>query len=277
MSMGLSSGRVGLECRLGFFRRKRVDGLPPEILALLALVALVAGFVDAIAGGGGLLTLPALLWAGLPPAVALGTNKLQGTFGTASATAHFLRRGKLELRPLLPAAAASFAGSAGGSLLVSRIDPDALRWLLPALLLAFAAYFLRSPRVGDLPSRRRVGPAAFAATAGVGIGFYDGFFGPGTGSFFALAFVALLGLDLAHATGGAKLLNFASNLAALLVFAAGGHVLWPVGLVMAVGQWLGAWLGAHMAIRHGARLIRPLLVAVSAVLSVKLLVEQLGA
>ena len=254
-----------------------MDALPPEILTALALVALVAGFVDAIAGGGGLLTLPALLWAGLPPAIALGTNKLQGTFGTASATIHFLRRDKLALRPLLPAAVASFAGSIGGSLLVSRVDPDTLRWLLPALLLAFALYFLRSPRVGDRPSPRRLGPVAFAGTAGLGIGFYDGFFGPGAGSFFALAFVALLGDDLARATGGSKLLNFASNLAALLVFASGGHVLWPVGLVMAAGQWVGAWLGAHLAIRHGARLIRPLLVAVSALLSAKLLVEQLGA
>jgi hypothetical protein len=258
-------------------RRNRVDFLPSEILIALALVALVAGFVDAIAGGGGLLTLPALLWAGLPPAVALGTNKLQGAFGTASATAHFLRRGKLALRPLLPAAATSFAGSAGGSLLVSHIDADALSWLLPALLLSFAVYFLRSPRVGDQPSRQRLGPAAFAATAGFGIGFYDGFFGPGAGAFFALAFVALLGFDLARAIGGTKLLNFASNLAALLVFAVGGHVLWSVGLVMAVGQWLGAWLGARLAIRHGARLIRPLLVSVSVILSVKLLMQQIGA
>jgi uncharacterized membrane protein YfcA len=253
-----------------------VDVLPPEILAVLALIALVAGFVDAIAGGGGMLTLPALLWAGLPPATALGTNKLQGTFGTASATAHFWRRGALDLRPLLPAAAASFAGAALGALAVAHADPDALRWLLPALLLGFAAYFLHSPRVGDLPAQRRIGPATFAATAGAGIGFYDGFFGPGTGSFFALAFVALLGFDLARATAGTKLLNFSSNLAALLVFAAGGHVAWTTGLVMAVGQWAGAWLGAHMALRHGARLIRPLLVAVSVLLSLKLLVDQLG-
>ena len=251
-----------------------MEALPLEILAVLGLVALAAGFVDAIAGGGGMLTLPALLWAGLPPVAALGTNKLQGTFGTASATAQFLRRGTLDLRALLPAAVASFAGSTLGSLLVSRLDPAALAQLLPLLLLGFAAYFLVSPRVGDLPSRRRVGPVAFAATAGAGIGFYDGFFGPGTGSFFAVAFVALLGFDLSRATAGTKLLNFASNLAALLAFAAGGHVVWSVGLLMAVAQGAGAWVGAHLAFRHGARLIRPLLVTVSVLLSVKLLAES---
>jgi uncharacterized membrane protein YfcA len=117
----------------------------------------------------------------------------------------------------------------------------------------------------------------FGLLVGVGIGFYDGFFGPGTGSFFALAFVALLGYDLRRATAGTKLLNFASNLAALLVFAAGGHVVWMVGLAMAAGQWAGAWVGAHLVIRHGARLVRPLLVAVSLLLSLRLLVQQLGA
>jgi uncharacterized membrane protein YfcA len=113
--------------------------------------------------------------------------------------------------------------------------------------------------------------------AGAGIGFYDGVFGPGTGSFFALAFVALLGYGLRQATASSKLLNFASNLAALLVFALGGHVAWTLGLAMAVGQWIGAWVGAHLVIQHGARLVRPLLVVVSLLLSIRLLVEQLGA
>jgi hypothetical protein len=252
-----------------------VDLITPELLAVLALVAALAGCIDAIAGGGGLLTLPALLWAGLPPVAALATNKLQGSFGTASATLRFLRHGAIDLRGLGPAALLAFAGSAGGSWLVGRIDPGALAHLLPALLVAFALYFLLSPRVGDLPSRRRLGLAAFGVLAGAGIGFYDGFFGPGTGSFFALAFVALLGCDLRQATAGSKLLNFASNLAALLVFAAGGHVVWSVGLAMAVGQWVGASVGAHLVIRHGARLVRPLLVGVSLLLSLRLLVQQL--
>ena len=253
-----------------------MDLLAPDLLGLLVLIAAVAGCLDAIAGGGGLLTLPALLWAGLPPIEALATNKLQGSFGTASATLHFLRHGSIDLRALGPAAVLTFAGAAAGSWLVSRIDPGALARLLPLLLVGFALYFLFSPRVGDLPSHRRLGLPAFGLLAGAGIGFYDGVFGPGTGSFFALAFVALLGYDLRQATAGSKLLNFASNLAALLVFALGGHVVWTVGLAMAVGQWGGAWLGAHLVLHHGARLVRPLLVAVSLLLSLRLLVEQLG-
>ena len=253
-----------------------MDPLAPELLGLLVLVAGVAGCIDAIAGGGGLLTLPALLWAGLPPVEALATNKLQGSFGTASATLRFLRHGAIDLRALGTPALLTFVGAAGGSWLVGRIDPGALARLLPLLLVAFALYFLLSPRVGDLPSRRRLGLPAFGLLAGAGIGFYDGVFGPGTGSFFALAFVALLGYGLRQATAGSKLLNFASNVAALLVFALGGHVVWTVGLAMAVGQWSGAWLGAHLVIRHGARLVRPLLVTVSLLLSVRLLVQQLG-
>jgi uncharacterized membrane protein YfcA len=254
-----------------------VDPLSPELLGLLVVVATVAGCIDAIAGGGGLLTLPALLWAGLPPVEALATNKLQGSFGTASATLRFLRHGAIDLRALGPAALLTFAGAALGSWLVGRIDAGALARLLPVLLVAFALYFLLSPRVRDLPSRRRLGLPAFGVVAGAGIGFYDGVFGPGTGSFFALAFVALLGYGLRQATASSKLLNFASNLAALLVFALGGHVAWTLGLAMAVGQWIGAWVGAHLVIQHGARLVRPLLVVVSLLLSIRLLVEQLGA
>jgi uncharacterized membrane protein YfcA len=243
-----------------------VNPVTPELLGLLALTAGVAGCIDAIAGGGGLLTLPALLGAGLAPVEALATNKLQGSFGTASATLRFLRHGAIDLRALAPAALLSFAGAAGGSRLVSGVDPGALARLLPLLLVAFALYFLLSPRVGDLPSRRRIGLPAFGLLAGAG-----------TGSFFALAFVALLGCGLREATAGSKLLNFASNVASLAVFALGGHVAWTIGLAMAVGQWGGAWLGAHLVIRHGARLVRPLLVAVSLLLSVRLLVQQLGA
>jgi len=254
-----------------------VEPLAPELLGLLVLIAGVAGCIDAIAGGGGLLALPALLWAGLPPLEALATNKLQGSFGTASATVRFLRHGAIDLRALGPAAILTFAGSAAGSWLVSRVDPGALARLLPLLLVAFALYFLLSPRAGDLPSRQRLGLAPFGLLVGAGVGFYDGFFGPGTGSFLALAFVALLGYDLRRATAGTKLLNFASNLAALLVFAAGGHVVWTVGLAMAVGQWAGAWVGAHLVIRHGARLVRPLLVVVSLLLSLRLLMQQLDA
>jgi len=154
---------------------------------------------------------------------------------------------------------------------VQFLEADLLRDLIPILLIGFGLYFLLSPRVGDLDAHQRVPLRVFALTAGVGIGFYDGFFGPGTGSFFALAFVALLGHNLRRATAHAKLLNFTSNLAALLLFLIGGQLVWSLGLAMALGQVVGAYLGSHLVLRHGVRLVRPLLVIVSLVMSLRLL------
>lgn len=236
-------------------------------------VALVAGLVDAIAGGGGLLVMPALLWAGLTPLQALATNKAQGVFGTAAATAHFLRRGAIDLPRAAGAVACTFAGAGAGALLVRQLGGALLDWLIPLLLIAFALYFLISPRVSDLDSHRRLGDHAFALLLGTGLGFYDGFFGPGTGTFFAMGYVALLGYNLRKATAHTKLLNFTSNLAALLCFLPGGQIVWTYGLVMAAGQLLGAWIGSHLVLRHGARLVRPALVLASLAVSGQLLWE----
>jgi uncharacterized membrane protein YfcA len=247
-----------------------------EPLALLFLLALTAGAVDAIAGGGGLLTVPALLWAGLTPVEALATNKAQGVFGTLAATAQFIRRGMIEPRRAALAVACTFAGAAAGAVAVQFLPNDLLARLVPLLLIAFALYFLLSPRVSDVDSHRRIGDATFGALVGTGVGFYDGFFGPGTGTFFAVAYVALLGLNLRRATAHAKLLNFTSNLAAFLFFVAGGQVVWAIALAMAAGQLAGGWLGAHLVIRHGTRLIRPVLVAASIAVSLKLLLGPPG-
>lgn len=248
-----------------------MEALSPEIWLLLVMVAGLAGFVDAIAGGGGLLALPALLWAGLPPLQALATNKLQGSFGTLTATVHHLRHGQLRLGELWPAVLCTFLGAASGTVTVQYLSSQLLEQLVPLLLIGFALYFLFSPRVGDADARQRMRLPAFGVLIGFGVGFYDGFFGPGTGSFFALGFVLLLGWNLRRATGGTKLLNFTSNIASLLFFAVGGHVLWGLGLAMGMAQVAGAWLGSHLVIRHGSRIVRPLLVAVCLALSVKLL------
>jgi hypothetical protein len=236
----------------------------------LLAVAAVAGFVDSIAGGGGLLTLPALLWAGLPPALALGSNKLQGSFGTLTATWSFARRGLVDPRKMLPAIACTLLGAVLGTALVQHMDPGFLARLIPLLLIGFALYFWFSPRVSDLDAHARLGQGAYAALVGTGVGFYDGFFGPGTGSFFAAAYVALLGYNLRRATAHTKVLNFTSNIASLATFAIGGNVVWAVGLVMAAGQFAGAWAGSRLVMRHGARLVRPLLVVVSLAISIKL-------
>lgn len=247
-----------------------------ELLTLPIALALflaggLAGFIDSMAGGGGLITLPALLAAGLSPAQALGTNKLQSSFGSFSATWNFVRRGRVDLREMAGCVACTFVGAALGAALVQFLRADFLAGLLPFLLVGIAAYFLFSPRVGEVDSHRRVGLPAFAATAGFGLGFYDGFFGPGTGSFLALAFVGLLGFNLAKATAHAKLLNFTSNFAALLAFLVGGEVVWAAGLVMAAGQFLGAHLGSNLVMSRGARLVRPVLVAVSLAITARLL------
>lgn len=248
----------------------------PELLLALTAVALAAGFVDSIAGGGGLLALPALLATGMPPLQALATNKLQGSFGTLAASVNFLRSGSIDLRRLWPAIACTFVGSAAGTLAVQGLNPDILQRLVPLLLAAFALYFLFSPRVGDLDARQRLPALAFALLIGTGVGFYDGFFGPGTGSFFAFACVALLGYNLRRATAATKALNFTSNIASLLFFAWAGKVLWVPGLCMGLGQMAGAWLGSHLVLRHGSTLIRPMLVLVSLVVSAKLLFAEGG-
>lgn len=247
-----------------------------EIAPLLFTLALSAGVVDAIAGGGGLITVPALLWAGLDPVQALATNKAQGVFGTLAATTHFVRQGAINLRTAAMAVGCTFAGAAAGAIAVQFLAADLLSRLVPLLLIGFALYFLLSPRVADIDSRQRISTGAFSLLIGCGVGFYDGFFGPGTGTFFAMAYLALLGYNLRRATAHAKLLNFTSNLAALLFFVAGGQILWGIALIMAAGQFAGGWLGAHLVVRHGTRLIRPVLVVASLAVSLKLLFEQIG-
>lgn len=245
-----------------------------ELCALLFVVGAVAGSIDAIAGGGGLLTLPVLLAAGLSPVQALATNKLQGSFGTLAATLNFVHQGEVRLRELVPAIVWTFIGSASGTVAVQVLDAELLSRIVPFLLLAFSLYFLFSPRIGDQDAHQRIGNGLFALLIGLAVGFYDGFFGPGTGSFFALAFVALLGHNLSRATANTKVLNFTSNFASLLFFIAGGQVVWVLGMSMAAGQVVGGLAGSHMVVRHGTRLIRPILVTVSLAITLKLLMTQ---
>ncbi|HVG48354.1 MAG TPA: TSUP family transporter [Rubellimicrobium sp.] len=243
----------------------------PEVLLLLVLAAFVAGMIDSIAGGGGLLALPAILLAGAPPVTALATNKLQGMFGTASAAVHYARAGQVDLRSqagpaLLAAIAAGF-----GALVASHLPAEAIRAILPVLLIAVALYFGFRKGLDDTDRHERVGPRAFNATAVPGLAFYDGVLGPGTGSFYMLAFVAMRGHGLLRATAHTKLLNFASNVGSMLVFAVVASPWWLVGLAMGVAQFAGAQIGARLAVRVGARMIRPLLVVVSLALASRLL------
>ena len=244
------------------------------IIVLLFFAALVAGFVDSIAGGGGMITIPALLLSGISPLQALATNKLQSTFGSFSATLHFYKKGFINLKFSLPFAIIAFVFSAIGTISVQFIRVDSLSKILPFLILIFGFYFLLAPNIGTTQKTKKAsGTLLILAIAGVGL--YDGFFGPGTGSFFILALILVGGFELTQSLGQAKLYNFATNIASLIFFALGGHMLWWIGIVMALGQFIGANLGAKMAIRYGIRIVKPLIVAVSFLMAAKLLYEQL--
>ncbi|MCL1042204.1 TSUP family transporter [Shewanella marisflavi] len=245
-----------------------------EILALLFAVAALAGFIDAIAGGGGLITIPALMWAGLPPTAALATNKLQACGGSFFASFYFVRKGMVNLGQMKLAIACAFVGSALGTIAVQLIDTSVLKLLLPFLILAIGSYFLFSKKISEEDKQQVLTPSVFGFTAALGVGFYDGFFGPGTGSFFALAFVSLAGYGLAKATAHAKVLNFSTNIASLIFFALGGKVLWLLGGIMLLGQAIGATLGSRMVLTKGSKIIRPLVVTMSIAMSAKLLMEQ---
>jgi uncharacterized protein len=244
--------------------------IDPWLYPLLTGVAVLTGFIDAIAGGGGLIMMPTLLWSGLPPHLALGTNKVQSLAGTTTAARNFLRGGQVDWRANLPSVMVVFLGGAAGSLVVQLIKPEALQLIVPVLLLIAAAYIVLSPRMTDDDAHQRLSQRGYAPVGG-SIGFYDGFFGPGTGSFFVTSLVALRGLGLTRATGTTKLLNAASNAGSLLVFALGGQVIWLLGLCMALGAMAGGWLGSHFALRHGAKVIRPLLVVTSLALTARLI------
>ena len=244
--------------------------IEPWLFVTLTGVAVVTGFIDAIAGGGGLIMMPTLLFAGLPPHLALGTNKVQSICGTTMATWRYRRAGLFRVGPHKLGVAVVFVGALAGALTIQRIDGRALGLIVPVLLLAVALYTIFSPKMDDAEGHPRITERGYLPLAG-GIGFYDGFFGPGTGSFFAVSLVGLRGLGLTRATGVAKLLNLTTNAASVIVFAAGGQILWLLGLCMGLGSMTGAWLGAHSATRFGARLIRPLLVTASLALTGKLI------
>jgi uncharacterized membrane protein YfcA len=244
-----------------------------ELFFILFTVAFIAGLVDTIAGGGGLLTIPALLYAGLPPVAALATNKLQSCFGSFTAASYFVKKKMVHLHEMKLMITLTFIGSVLGGFAVLQIDAAILRQIIPVLLIAIGLYFLLFPNIGTLDREKRIPIIAFSFSIAFGVGFYDGFFGPGTGSFFAIAFVALLGFNLTKATAHAKVLNFVSNIASLCFFMIFGKIYYSIGLCMGAGQMCGAFVGARMVVKNGQKIIRPLIVIISFVMSVKLFIS----
>ncbi len=245
-----------------------------DLLAILFCVGFVASFIDAIAGGGGLITIPALLMTGMPPAMALGTNKLQAVGGALSASFYFLRKRAVNLRDIWFILIWIFLGSALGTLLIQSIDVAIFKKILPFLILAIGLYFLFTPKLGDEDRKQRLSYLLFGLLVSPFLGFYDGFFGPGAGSIMSLACVTLLGFNLQKATAHAKVINFTSNFAAFIFFLFGGQILWKVGLVMMTGSILGANLGAKMVMTKGKTLIRPMVVIISFMMTAKMVYEQ---
>jgi len=240
-------------------------------IGLLAAAGFAAGIVDAIAGGGGLVTLPALLALGLPPQVALATNKGQAAFGAITSFLSFWKKGGID-RPRIPLGfIGGFVGALAGARVLLLIRPEPLKFIVLVLLLfaaALAAY-PQKPTTGRPRSWaiKALAPIAFA------LGFYDGFFGPGTGSILIVIFVLVFGDSLTRASGNAKVVNLASNLAALLLFSVKGAVLWRVAAPMCAANGLGAVVGARLAMKHGDRFVRVMVLAVVGVLVVKIAVD----
>lgn len=248
--------------------------IDPVVLTLL-LAACFAGFVDAVAGGGGLIQVPAL-FAGLPceaPATLFGTNKLASIFGTLNAARRYVRAVEMPWRLVLPAAGAAFAFSFAGAAVVTWLPREVVRPLVLVLLVAVAIYTWSRPDFGVSKRPPRVAARHLLMTTllvGAVMGFYDGFFGPGAGSFMIFAFVRLFGMDFLHASASAKILNAATNAGALLLFAPSGHVLWALGLGMAVCNIGGAQLGSRLAIRHGSGFVRVVFLVMTTLLIAKI-------
>ena len=246
-----------------------------DLLLMLLGAAFLAGFVDAIAGGGGLITLPALLLAGASPIEALSTNKVQGSFGAATAAIAYARAGQVDLRAQrVPAAMALVAGLIG-AFLATRLPMETLHLIIPVILIAVALFFALKPALTDDDQVERIKPAVFTALIVPLVGTYDGMIGPGAGAFFMIGFVTLAGYGILKATAHTKVLNFSSNIGGLAVFAIFGATWWLTGIAMGIAQVAGAALGAKLALRVGAAVIRPLLVITAVALALRVFVQML--
>ena len=230
-----------------------------EILAFLFLIGVLAGFLDTLVGGGGLLAVPALLLSGIPPIYVLGTNKFQGSMGTGIATFLLFRKKKLDWQSVKNLMIASFIGSVIGGIIVQFVDTEILSFVIPIVLVIIAIYFIVSPKPRVINSSSN-SDKRFESYAVPGVGFYDGMFGPGAGSFFVMTGVMLKKLEIIQATILAKPLNFASNIAGLIVFFIFGHIAFIVGLVMMLGQFIGSFVGTHYLLKANPKVIRILIV-----------------
>lgn len=246
-----------------------------EILSFLIFISIVAGVIDAIAGGGGLLTVPALMISGVPPLTALGTNRLQAIIGEFTACIVFIRGKQLKLQDLYYPVAFTAIGAFAGSVLVSQINKESIEIIIPVLMVAITLYSIFSKNLASSNNREAVfTKSQFSVVCGLLIGFYNGFFGPGTGSIWMVSFVLLLGYNIKQATIETKPLNLVGNLISMLLFIAIGQIDYTLGLLMGLGQILGSVIGGQLVLMKGVGLVRPVFITVSTLMTSKLLFES---
>jgi len=233
-----------------------------------------AGFVDSIAGGGGIITIPVLLASGMPPHVALATNKLQSSFGSFTSSANFIRKGLVNLKDVYFGIIFTFIGATIGTKMILLLNPDLLVKVLPIMLILVFLYTIFSSKVGAEDRHSVLKPIVFYFIFGIALGFYDGFFGPGTGAFWTIAFVSLLGLNLKKATAHTKIMNFTSNIVSFGVFYLSGNMLFIIGFIMGVGQVLGAYLGSNLVAKKDVGFIRVFFLTIVAITILKLLYDN---
>lgn len=240
---------------------------------ILLFVGSGAGIVDTIAGGGGLITIPALLMAGLSPAMSLGTNRLQSCIGESTAMVRFIYAGELKLKKLWIGLICAAIGSTVGTILIQMIHPTHLKKVIAILMLVILIYTIFSPKFAQEGEKPKMSFNWFGLILGTSIGFYNGFFGPGTGSFYVVALMFFMAMNIKSAVIHTKPLNLIGNIFSFLFFALGGHVAYIVGIVMGIGQMIGAHIGAYFVLSKGSRLIRPIFITAVFLMTVNIIWE----
>ncbi len=234
----------------------------------------LAGFVDSIAGGGGIITVPVLLASGMPPHIALATNKLQSSFGSFTASMNFVKKGLVDLKEVYLGIIFTFIGAMIGTKIILLLDASILQKIIPFMLIVIFLYTLFNPKFGKLDKKSRLSIPIFFLIFGLLIGFYDGFFGPGTGTFWTIALVTLMGFNLKKATATTKVMNFTSNIVSLGVFLFSGNVLFLVGILMGFGQIFGAFVGSSMVVKKDVSFIRGFFLFIVGITILKLVYDS---
>ena len=240
-----------------------------ELMIILFTVAVFAGFIDTLAGGGGLITIPALILTGMPPLLALGTNKFQAFIGSGTASVMMLRKKKITFKEVKYLMLMAFVGSAIGTICVQFIDVKLLNFVIPIVLLLIGVYFLFMPKASNIESKAKISEKTYQYTAVPFIGFYDGMFGPGTGSFLSLSAIALRGIELIKATAMAKTMNFATNIGSVIIFLIYGQVIFSIGILMMLGQMIGAYIASHFLLRINPLHLRIIVIAMCFLMLIK--------